>query len=89
MNAVSRPAITVALVVLFAGSTSHTGRPTAHATTSPSPASTTSVGVLTDVPSCVRMDVPRLGDVGLAVDGGEAVLESVAGAVDRDDVAVV
>src|SRR6266498_3004665 len=41
MNAVSRPAITVALVVLLAGCTSHTGRPSAHATTSPSPASTT------------------------------------------------
>lgn len=33
----SRPAIIVALVVLLAGCISHTGRPTAHATTSPSP----------------------------------------------------
>src|SRR6266536_675995 len=41
MNAVLRPAITVALVVLLAGCTSHAGRPTARATTSPSPASTT------------------------------------------------
>ena len=41
MNAVSRPAITVALVVLLAGCTSHTGQPTAHATTSPPPASAT------------------------------------------------
>lgn len=31
----------------------------------------------------------RSGDAGFALDGGEAVLEAVAGAVDRDDVAVV
>src|SRR5215475_915773 len=40
VNVVSRRAITVALVVLLAGCTSHPGRPTAHATTSRPPAST-------------------------------------------------
>lgn len=47
----SRPAITVALVVLLAGCTSRPGQPTAHATASPPPALTTKPAPASGVPA--------------------------------------